>query len=244
MKTLGIIGGLGPMATALLLKRIVDMTDVKTDQEHLDIIVFNRPNVPDRTAYLLNREGPSPAESMLQTARMLEQLGADYLAVPCVTSHAFFDEMAASLHIPLVNMVTETARCLKMRGSKKVGLMATTGTIKTGLFQTALSRLEIESVEPDENNQQLVMELIYQNIKAGKPADMDKFRSASQSLFSCGCDSIILGCTELCVIEEQEEIGRGFINALDVLAARSVMLCGKPLKHCSILIQPVIQSKL
>lgn len=240
MKTLGIIGGLGPMATAQLLKRIVDMTDVKTDQEHLDVIAFSRPNVPDRTAYLLNHEGPSPAASLIQTARTLEQLGADFLAVPCITAHAFFDEIAAAVGIPLISMIEETTRCLQLHGIKKAGLMATSGTVKTGLFQTVLSRLDIETAVPDETNQQLIMELIYQNIKAGKPADMDKFRASSQSLFSRGCDSIILGCTELCVIQEQEAIGPGFVNALDVLAARSVQLCEKPVKPAySMLIQPV-----
>ena len=92
MKSFGIVGGLGPMATAYLLgKLIVDMTDAKTDQEHLDVIVFNRPSVPDRTAYILDPTKPSPVPPMVDMARKLEALGVCAIGTPCVTAHSFHD---------------------------------------------------------------------------------------------------------------------------------------------------------
>lgn len=230
MKTLGIIGGLGPMATAMFLRRIVEMTDAKTDQEHLCAIIFNRPDVPDRTACILDPTKPSPVPAITKTAQTLARLGADYLAVPCVTSHAFFGEIAKGLPIPLINMVTATAESLKAAGMKKTGIMATTGTVQSALFQQALLSEGIAPMAPDSDIQTLVMELIYHDIKAGKPADMQKFARVSQSLFDGGCDSIILGCTELSVIHQQEQLGAGFIDALDVLAQRCIQLCEKPLK--------------
>lgn len=231
MKTLGIIGGLGPMATACLLQLIIEMTDAKTDQAHLDVIVFNRPDVPDRTAYLLDRNKPSPAVSMIQTAKTLEALGAFCLAAPCVTSHALFPEIQAAVHIPLISMVEETAAYLLQTSKKKAGIMATTGTLATRLFQTALEKRGIEAVTPTPEMQTRVMGLIYDNVKAGIPADMDSFHSVSAHFFAQNCDSIILGCTELSVIKRDAEIGSGFLDALEVLAASCVQKCGKPLKE-------------
>lgn len=230
MKSLGIIGGLGPMATAYLLQLIIEMTDAKTDQEHLDVIVFNRPQVPDRTAYILDSSLPSPLVSMSETAKTLEALGVSYLCAPCVTSHYFYEELAAGVSIPLIHMVKETAAQLHNEGKRKTGILATTGTVTTGLFQNALQKAGLEAVTPDGRGQALVMEIIYGEIKAGKPVDLDKFRLVSESLFSQGCDSIILGCTELSLIKKDFPLGAGYIDALEVLAKRCVELCGAPLK--------------
>lgn len=220
------------MATACLLERIIEMTDVATDQEHLDVIVFNRPNVPDRTAYLLGQSPLSPAVSMRDTALKLEALGAAYLATPCVTAHALLHEITPGINIAFINMVDETASALSRSGMTKTGIMATNGTVATGLFQHALEKLDIEPVLPISEHQHIVMELIYDYVKAGRRADMEKFYRVTDRLFDSGCDSIILGCTELSVIDYQETLSAGFIDSLDVLAARSVELCEKPLKPC------------
>lgn len=230
MQTLGIIGGLGPMATAYLLQLIIEMTDAKRDQDHLDVIVFNRPDVPDRTAYILDNSQPSPAVSMTDTAKKLEALGASYLAAPCITSHYIFGEIQNNIGIPLINMVSETAAYLKKRGKRKTGIMATTGTITSGLFQNALESSGLIPVAPSETSQALIMQLIYDDIKAGNPADMAKFEAVSRELFANGCDSIILGCTELSLIKRDEKIGAGYIDALEVLSKRCIECCGKPVK--------------
>ena len=109
MKTLGIIGGLGPMASAYLLRLIIEMTDAKTDQEHLDVILFDRPQVPDRTAYILDRTKPSPLPSMRDTAQTLERLGAGVICAPCVTSHYFYKELQESVSVPFLHMVVRPA---------------------------------------------------------------------------------------------------------------------------------------
>ena len=232
MKTLGIIGGLGPMATAVMMEMLVSMADVSTDQEHLDCIVFNRPNVPDRTEYLLDHSKPSPAASMRESAASLEALGASYLAMPCITAHALADEIASSVSIPIINMVSETVSCLSSAKMKKTGIMATAGTVKTGLFQSALSEAGIEPVIPDDENQNIIMDIIYKNVKAGKAADMAKFGIAAQSLFDKNCDSIILGCTELSVVKRQnQEAGwQPFIDPLEVLCGCCLSFCDVPVK--------------
>jgi len=230
MKTLGIIGGLGPMATACFLQQLIEMTDAKTDQAHLDVIVFNRPNVPDRTAYILDNTKPSPAVSMIETAKILESLGASCIAAPCITSHYVFPQIQQSVGIPLIHMVEETALCLLQAGKKKAGIMATTGTVQSALFQKALQSQGLDFRIPDERHQRLVMKLIYDDVKAGRPADMADFEMAVQNLNAQGCDSIILGCTELSVIKKNVDIGTGFLDAMEVLSKVCIETCGKPVK--------------
>lgn len=230
MKTLGVIGGLGPMATAYLLQLIIEMTDAKTDQEHLDVIVFDRPNVPDRTAHILDPSKPSPLPLMQKTAKTLESLGAGVLCAPCVTSHYFYRELQGGVSVPFLNMVEETAKELRNAGKRKAGIMATTGTVSTGLFQNTFAKNGLEAVIPGEEGQKLVMSLIYDDIKAGKPADPEKFHKVSEELYSAGCNSIILGCTELSLIKKSAGLGAGYLDALEVLAKRCVLACGGPLK--------------
>jgi len=230
MKTLGVIGGLGPMATAYLLQLIIEMTDAKTDQEHLDVIVFDRPNVPDRTAHILDPSKPSPLPFMQKTAKTLESLGAGVLCAPCVTSHYFYKELQGSVSVPFLNMVQEVAAELKRAGKKRAGILATTGTVSTGLFQNTFAQSGLEAAAPSGEGQKLVMSLIYDEIKAGKPADPEKFQRVSEELYGAGCDCIILGCTELSLIKKSVGLGAGYLDALEVLAKRAVQACGGPLK--------------
>lgn len=224
MKTLGIIGGLGPMASAYFLELITKLTNVEHDQEHLDIILFSRPDVPDRTAYVLDNTKPSPAVSMTETAKTLEKLGAAYICAPCVTSHYIFDEIQAEINVPLVNMIDETVAALKKRGSKKAGIMATSGTVSSELFQAALEKAEIDFVLPDDETQTIIMDIIYNEVKAGKPVDIKRFLSTADKLFATGCDSVILGCTELSVINNNRLDNR-FVDALTALAQKCIELC-------------------
>lgn len=230
MNSFGIIGGLGPMATAYLLELIIDMTDAKTDQEHLDAIIFNRPSVPDRTAYILDHSKPSPVPPMIDMAKKLEALGVCAIGTPCVTAHSFHEELQRSVNVPFINMVQETAAYLKNAGCKKAGIMATTGTVHNGLFQRALSESGLAYALPDNAMQQYVMSLIYDCVKAGEPADMEKFRAVSDALRKEGCDAIILGCTELSIIKRDNEIGSGYLDALEVLAHAAILACGKKIK--------------
>ena len=230
METLGIIGGMGPMATAYLLELVIQMTNAKTDQEHLRTIVFDNPQVPDRTAYILDREKPSPLPVLEDMAQTLERIGCGVLCAPCVTSHYFYPELSSSVSVPFLHMVEETARELQEAGRKKAGILATTGTVSTGLFQRALEKFGIEWAAPSQLGQGLDMSLIYDDIKAGQPANMGKFRRVSDELFDAGCDSVILGCTELSLIKRNTPLGHGFLDALEVLAKRCVTTCGAPLK--------------
>ena len=229
-KILGVIGGLGPIATAHFMELVINMTDVDTDQQHLPMIVYNMPFIPDRTAYILDNTKENPLPKMLEIGRNLQTQGVTCIAVPCVTAHYFMDKLETGVEVPLINGVRETVAHLKENGIQKVGIMATDGTIRSGIFHRELEQQGLLPIAPSVSAQADVMHLIFNNVKAGKAAEMDRFAAAAEDLRSQGAQVIILGCTELSLIKRDEKIGAGFIDAMEVLARQSVLACDKPLK--------------
>ena len=228
---LGVIGGLGPMATAYFMELITDMTDAATDQEHLRMLIYSAPSIPDRTRYILDNTCENPLPEMLRIGNLLVQQGAQRIAIPCVTAHYFFEELESGIPVPVINGVRETALHLKNHGVTKVGIMATDGTIKSRVFHRELEKQGIEAVVPSSHRQADVMRLIFDDIKAGKPADMQRFANVAKELQENGAQAIILGCTELSLIKRSHTIGAGFLDAMEILAQQTVLQCGKPLKE-------------
>ena len=231
MKKLGIIGGLGPAATALLFTRVIDFTLVETDQDHIDITVLNRPWIPDRTAWLLGREGARPfVEPMRETAEQLEELGCEVLAVPCNTSHALFSDFTSTLESArCLHMLDETAAFARDLGCSRVGVLATDGTVEAGVYADALSRTGLEALFPVETDQREVMSLIYDDVKAHRTPDPARMAAVCEHLVADGADGIILGCTELSVIPYERHIaGAPVVDALEVLAWTCVRECEAP----------------
>lgn len=229
-KILGVIGGLGPAATTHFMDLVINMTDAGTEQENVDMIVYNFPSIPDRTGYILGSNLKSPLPGLLSVGRALSRQGASCIAIPCVTAHYFCQELEAGIPVPIINAVTEAADQLKARGVTRAGILATDGTIRSGLFSGALEKRGITPVIPSALRQEDVMHLIYRNIKAGRPPDMDKFRAVEKELREKGAEVIILGCTELSLIPRDEPTGGGFIDAMEVLAQQSILRCGRKLK--------------
>ncbi|MBQ4600056.1 MAG: amino acid racemase [Oscillospiraceae bacterium] len=236
-KVLGVIGGLGPIATAHFMELVIRMTDAQTDQQHLDMIIYNFPSIPDRTGYILDHSNPNPLPRMIAIGENLVAQGAQFIAIPCVTAHYFYKEIESAISVSVINGVRETAAHLKEHGIRTAGIMATDGTISARLFAQELENVGITPVIPSAKRQKDVMHLIYNNIKANRKADMERFHAVSRELHENGAQAIILGCTELSLIKRDYAIGAGFIDAMEVLAQRSVVLCGEELKeeyHCLI----------
>lgn len=229
--TLGVLGGLGPGATAHFMSLVTDMTDAATDQQHLNMIVYSFPSIPDRTRHILDNTQADPLPDMLSVGKKLAELGADHIAIPCVTAHYFYDKLESGIPVPIINGVWETVCQLKERGITKAGIMATDGTIRSGIFHQELEKCGIAAIIPSPQRQADVMHLIFDNVKAGIPADMTRFAAVGQELREKGAEAIILGCTELSLIKRDHAIGPGFIDVMEVLAQRSVLCCGKPLKE-------------
>ena len=230
-KTLGVIGGLGPGATAHFMNLVTDMTEAAVDQEHVEMIVFSSPSIPDRTRHILDNSQPNPLPQMLAIGQRLAALGAEQIAIPCVTAHYFYDALETGIPVGIINGVQETVLHLKENGITNVGIMATDGTVASGIFHRELTKWDMTALVPSAARQKDVMHIIFNNIKAGKPADMTRFLAAAQDLQQQGAQAIILGCTELSLVKRDNAIGPGFIDAMEVLAQQSVLRCGGILKE-------------
>lgn len=227
---LGILGGMGPQATILFYQRVVDFTAAAADQEHIETLVLSDAKMPDRTAALLSGETGPVLERLLADALLLQSWGACCIAVPCNTSHAFLPAVEARLSIPVVNMIAETAGAVKALGGKRVGIMATDGTLRMGLYHAACRALGMEAVSPPKKEQKLVMSLIYDEIKAGHRGSEDKFARVEGAFRALGCDRVILGCTELSVYKDWHGVDEYYVDAMDVLARVCVEKCGYALR--------------
>ncbi len=225
-KLLGVIGGLGPMATALFLERIVRRTDAETDQQHIDIAIRHCPSIPDRTAFLLGESGLSPLPAIIEQAKILRDQGAKCIAIPCMTAHAFHREIEAECGLPVIDTIRLTADFCRNMGISRAAILATEGTIRVGLFQNALAEQGVETILPDKDAQKIITDLIYRDVKTGRAPDIALFQSAVETLRGQGAQAIILGCTELSVAAANIDLGSNVIDVLDILADASIEACG------------------
>lgn len=218
------------MATAYYLELVVSMTDVNRDQDHPRIMVMNDPTIPDRTSYILGESSENPLNAMVELGCRLKTLGAGVLATPCITAHYFHEELQSGTGLPMIHAIRAVAALLKENGVRQVGLMATDGTVRSGIFQRQIEDLGMELVLPSEEGQRGVMALIYDQVKAGVAPDMTLFASIRDELRSFGAEVVVLGCTELSLLKKGHDLGNGILDALEVLAKESVLACGKPVK--------------
>ncbi len=228
---LGVLGGLGPLATVYYLDLLNRMTEIHREQDHLDMLIYNLPSTPDRTAWLLGASAQSPVPGMVKALRAMEDQGVTAVAIPCMTAHCFLDTLQGEVEVPIIDGVGETVRCLKEAGVTAAGILATSGTIATGLFTQALESAGIRPVKPDEKGQRDIMGIIYGDIKAEKAVDMERFGAVSRQLREKGAEAIILGCTELSLIKRDYLIGPGYLDTLEVLARAALLRCGKTVKE-------------
>lgn len=226
MKKLGIIGGLGPMATVYFLQLVTQMNNAKTDQEHIEILLHSKPQIPDRTRYILGQSTENPMPQMIQVGKELAKQGAELIAIPCITAHYFQKKLAEYIGIPIINAIEETSFYLENANISKVGIMATDGTIESGLFQKSLDEKNIRFIFPDSEKQRQVMHIIYENIKAGKSVDMFLFQDIAMQLFDSGAQAVLLACTELSLVKRDYPLGAGFLDVMEILARRAVLTCG------------------
>lgn len=227
MKKLGIIGGLGPMASAYFLQMIVEMTDAALDQEHIETILYSNPAIPDRTRYILGFSGESPLPGLLETGKKLEGMGAEVIAIPCITAHYFRKSLEEGLHCPVIDGIRETAAYLRYHKIQKVGILATAGTTKSRLFQETFQKSGIDCVIPDSKDQETVMQTIYQCVKAGQPVNQQMVDDVADRLAQQGAEKILLGCTELSLLKQKTSIGRQYLDVMEIMAGKAVSMCGK-----------------
>jgi aspartate racemase len=215
MATIGILGGMGAMATAVFYTTLTNKQKVKTEQEYLDAIIYSKTSIPDRSAFILSRDEISPANCLTAAAKTLEQAGVNFIAMPCVTAHYFYEEIASAVKIPVLNLPEEIALYVKTRKHKKVGLLATDGTIVSRIIHNVLEPAGIEVLTPEAGQQNKLMDLIYE-IKKNNNRAVNKLTLFKDELFSQGAETIILGCTELSLTKRKNDTK--CIDVLEILA--------------------------
>lgn len=236
-KLVGVLGGTGPAATAYFLKRLVDFTDAQRDQDHVRAIVHNDTATPDRTDYLLGKSDVSPLPYLAADARLLEQCGCEFLAMPCNTAHGLFDSVQAAVSIPVIHMVNETMNYCRERGFSQVGVLATEGTVATDLFGMAGRFCGVDVAYPPREGQVEVDRIIYDAVKAGRPVAPEELGPLSRMMAEAGCDAIILGCTELSAAfgEDRSASVLPAVDPLDVLVVRTIQAAGATVKPGALL---------
>lgn len=216
MLTVGILGGMGPMATVDLFSKIVESTPAKTDQEHLKVIVYNNPQIPSRVNAIINN-GKNPEEELVKSAIFLENSGADIIVMPCNTAHYWYDKIQSAIKIPLVNMIENTAiRLRKKYGSDNstgIMLFATEATVKTGIYQKQFDLQNLKMLTPTADEQKVISAAIDQ-VKAGYIQNnpyLAAIEDIMKKYYKNGVKSFVAGCTEIpllfsCVSGEFDKI--------------------------------------
>jgi len=233
-KSLGVIGGMGPKATSVFFEKVIEHTDAQKDQDHINMVILNHSTIPDRTTAIINKQGDTFLNEIKKDFNILEHAEVSNIAIPCNTSHYYYDDMQSMTHIPIIHMVKETVEKIyqtKGRGAK-VGIFATTGTIQSGVYEKWCAEYGVKLYKPDAILQSQVMEIIYENVKSGLSEDAEPLENLIRTFIKNEkCDLIILACTELSCIKLNEEAKQYIIDAMDVLVEKSITLSGKKLKH-------------
>jgi len=225
-KTLGIIGGMGPAATCDLMEEIISLTAAEKDQDHIHVIADVNTNIPDRTAAILHG-GDDPSPEMIRSAKRLEAAGAEILLLPCNTAHFFYDRVAAAVQIPLLHMPRLTAAALREAGVKKAAVLATDGTVRSGVYETALRAEGLEPVYPDAADEDVLMRLIYDGVKGRKsPLSAFPVTDVLARLRARGAERFVLGCTELPIAFRELGLREDCVDPTRILAFAAVRAAG------------------
>lgn len=222
---IGVVGGMGPMPGVLFQQLLIESTKAQKDQEHYQVVCFTNPQIPDRTTSLREDDGIRYVEGIKESLELLERTDVDLAIITCNTAHARFHQIQSATKIPIIHLIESTLDYIKKSSpeARKIGLLATDGTIQSKLFQKTRPEYGFEFFAPNESDQKKIMEIIY-GIKAGeihKDALRKEIERISLALRGTGAEKIILGCTELSLLYKKEkDLGDIFIEPLRIAAKR------------------------
>jgi aspartate racemase len=227
-RRIGVLGGMGPLATVDFLHKLVDSTAASRDQEHVPMVVEFCPQIPDRAQALLGL-GPTPLDGLILAAQALERSGAQGVVMPCNTAHAWYESIAASLTIPMLHIVDEALKeALKTADSGSIGLLATSGTLHCEIYQSRSADVQWIIPTPDEQDNWVMAGI--GDIKARRLAKgSERLQLAARALMARGAKVIILGCTEIPLALHQSDFAIPLIDSSLTLARASVAWAGGPL---------------
>lgn len=227
MYKLGVIGGMGPLATVKFYDKIVLNTEAYNDNEHIDLIVLNHSTMPDRTKCIIENKDTEFLNEIKKDLEILERIGIDVVAIPCNTSHYFYDEFKNFTNLKIINMIEETILEIKRRGIKKVTVFGTLGTLNSKVYNKYAKENGIEVKELSLEDKKTVMDIIYK-IKETNNLESKDFVEILNRY--CNDKTIgIIACTELSLLDISENLNT--IDALDVLVNKSIEYSGAKIKN-------------
>jgi len=217
MKTIGVLGGMGPAATAHFMERLVVLCAAERDQDYPPTLAYSASQIPDRTTHLVDG-GADPTPALQAAARVLQEGGAGVIAIPCNTAHAYLAAIRAAVDVTVLDMIDLAASTIAASyPGATVGVLAATGTVRLGLYQEAL-RAKGQSVEqPDDELQEQVMAAI-REVKGGGSGRDRRLDHAIEVLRGRGAEVLVLGCTELPLAVDSANTAIPVVDATDVLA--------------------------
>ncbi len=218
---IGVLGGMGPMATADFMKKIILKKSSSCDQEHVPLLVYSHPSIPDRSSYILN-QGKSPLAEMVAGALKLESCGASCIVIPCNTAHFWYDDLSRITKTPILNIVDCVAKQLvrhKLNG-KKVMILGTDGTRASRIYESRLESYGYTVIFPSDEIQQKYIMPTIKSVKEGQNKIAENlFESAITEILKTDISAIILACTELPVIYKETKINNTtIIDSTEALA--------------------------
>ena len=234
-KTIGILGGMGPEATAYFYEQIIQQTKAETDQDHIKTLIYSNPKIPPRTDAILE-SGPNPTPLLVEGFQRLKDAGADFVVMPCVTAHYFYPGVKDQVDIPFISLLDEAVKWAKnaIPELRKAGLVASTGTLESKLFHDVFSIAGVEIIHPEEAEQNKVIEAIFgpEGIKAGFTSGFPKetLVSIAKVLIARGADAIIAGCTEVPLVLKEQDIPVPLVEPLRITARACIIEAGYELK--------------
>lgn len=232
-KKLGVLGGMGSKATAVFFEKVISNTHSTNDQDHINMVILNDTNLPDRTKAILEKREQDFLKIVEQDLKIFEYAGVNNIAIPCNTAHYFYDQIQEKTDIHVINMIEETVKEIYNRYGKgaKVGILATTGTINSGIYQKECINYQLIPYVPTEEVKQIVMDVIYKDVKRDLNLDGSKIEAIVQQLIiKENCQCVILACTELSCLHLKEHVSKFCIDAMDVLIKTAIEKCGKRVK--------------
>ncbi|WP_186164627.1 aspartate/glutamate racemase family protein [Burkholderia gladioli] len=224
---IGILGGMGPHAGALLVERLTALHHAaRRDQDHPRVLLYSNSQIPNRVDAILGR-GPSPVPEIAESLDLLARCGAQFAAIACNTAHVFLDEIRSRATLPVIDMIAATSERLAQLGLHRVALLATEGTVASGLYQHPLEAAGIEVVVPDAAGQALVSAAIYDPLRGIKasasPLDsrmLGELARVSETLLEGDrAQALLIACTDLSIAYRHPLLaGLPSLDALDELA--------------------------
>lgn len=219
-KIIGIVGGMGPVATVDLLGKIYANSRAELEQQNVRVLADIDPSIPDRTQAILNKQGGAIVAHLVRNARGLIAQGAQLLAMPCNTAHAFLPELERELTVPFISIVDVTVTHLLETKANCVGLLATDGTLAAGLYTRELAAQGVHVLAPNASDQAELMRAIY-TFKGGETqVSANLAVSVYEKLRAAGAEKIIAACTELPILLARHN----FVDPTQLLARELVRL--------------------